>query len=232
MRDRPAPGAPFGRRLYFEDGEIDRICADALKSAGCLPTTCVPVEIELFVEKAFNCRAVYDSLPAGVLGAAAFRRDGSLDEITVSRSLSAGGRVGERRARSTWAHEAGHGLLHGPLFAQGELRHPLLDDCFDYEKRRILCREADIGATGTSYHGKWWEWQANQAIGGLLLPRELVETSLEPLTEEQGLFGIRVLPSAQREPAARLLAEALDVNPAVARIRLSGLFPSDDQRTL
>ncbi len=232
MRETRAPGKPFGRRLYFEDGEIERICADALKSAGCLPTTCAPVEIELFVEKAFNCRAVYDDLPKGVLGAAAFRRDGSLEEITVSRSLSAGGQVGERRTRSTWAHEAGHGLLHGPLFAQGTLPHPLLDDCFDYEKRRILCREADIGATGTSYHGKWWEWQANQAIGGLLLPRELVETCVESLTEEQGLLGTRVLPTTQREPASRLLSEVFDVNPAVARIRLSGLFPSDNQGTL
>lgn len=232
MRERPAPGKPFGRRLYFESGEIERICADALNSAGCLPATCGPVEIELFVEKAFDCRAVYDYLPTGVLGAAAFRRDGSLKEITVSRSLSAGGRVGERRARSTWAHEAGHGLLHGPLFAQQKIRHPLLDDCFEYEKRRILCREADIGATGTSYHGKWWEWQANQAIGGLLLPRELVEASLESLTEEQGLFRTRVLPSTRYEPAARLLAEVFDVNPAVARIRLAGLFPSDDQGSL
>ena len=232
MREIPAPGKPFERRLYFENGEIERICADALKSAGCLPATVAPVEIELFVEKAFDCRAVYDSLPTGVLGAAAFRRDGSLEEITVARSLSVGGQVGERRARSTWAHEAGHGLLHGPLFAQGKLRHPLLDDCFDYKKRRILCREADIGATGTSYHGKWWEWQANQAIGALLLPRAHVETALESLTEEQGMFGTRVLPSVQREPAARLLSEALDVNPAVARIRLSGLFPTDAQGTL
>ena len=232
MRDKPAPGAPFGRRIYFKDGEIERICADALKSTGCLPTTGAPVEIELFVEKAFDCRAVYDSLPPGVLGAAAFRDDGSLEEITVSRSLSADGRVGERRARATWAHEAGHGLLHGPLFAQGTLRHPLLDDCFDYERRRILCRDRDIGATGTGYHGKWWEWQANQAIGGLLLPRGLVETSVESLTEEQGLLGTRVLPSSHREPAARLVAEVFDVNPAVARIRLSGLFPSDDQGTL
>ncbi|MCY4398363.1 MAG: hypothetical protein OXE96_03330 [Gemmatimonadetes bacterium] len=107
-----------------------------------------------------------------------------------------------------------------------------MDDCFDYEKRRILCREADIGATGTSYHGKWWEWQANQAIGGLLLPRELVETCVESLTEEQGLLGTRVLPTTQREPASRLLSEVFDVNPAVARIRLSGLFPSDNQGTL
>ena len=232
MRERRAPGQPFGRRLYFENGEIERICADALKSAGCLPASCSPIEIELFVEKAFDCRAVYDSLPTGVLGAAAFRSDGTLKEITVSRSLSAGGQVGERRARATWAHEAGHGLLHGSLFAQGKLRHPLLDGCFEYERRRILCRERDLGATGTSYHGKWWEWQANQAIGALLLPRELVEISVESLTEEQGVFGTRVLPSAHREPAARLLAEVFDVNLAVARIRLSGLFPSDDQGTL
>jgi len=232
MRERPDPASPFGRRLYFEKGEIERICAGALMAAGCLPASPSPIEIELFVEKAFDCRAVYDDLPPGVLGAAAFRGDGALKEITVSRSLSVGGQVGERRARSTWAHEAGHGLLHGSLFAQPELGHPLLDDCFDYKKRRLLCRESDLGATGTSYHGKWWEWQANQAIGPLLLPRELVEDSVESLTEDRGLLGLRVLPDERREPAARRLAEMFDVNPAVARIRLSGLFRSDAQGTL
>ena len=232
MRKRPAPGEPFERRLYFEDGEIERICADALQSAGCLPDSCSPVEIELFVEKAFGCMAVYDNLPTGVLGAAAFRRNGTVEAITVSRSLASAGQVGERRVRATWAHEAGHGLLHGPLFSQGNVRHPLLDSCFDYEKRRILCREGDLRATETGYDGKWWEWQANQAIGPLLLPGELVGIAVESLTEEQGTLGIRVLPSAHREPAARLLAEAFDVNPAVARIRLSGLFPPDAQGSL
>ncbi len=232
MREQPAPGQPFGRRLYFKNGEIERICAEALAAAGCLPATCSPIEIELFVEKAFECRAVYDDLPVGVLGAAAFRHDGTLEEITVSRSVCDDGQVGERRARATWAHEAGHGLLHGSLFAQAELQHPLLDDCFDYQKRRILCREGDLSATGTRYHGKWWEWQANQAIGPLLLPPELVETAVESLTEQQGLLGIRVLPDDRRELAARRLAETFDVNPAVARIRLSGLFPSDAQGTL
>lgn len=232
MREIPAPGEPFERRLYFDNGEIERICADALKSAGCLPTSCSPIEIDLFVEKAFDCRVVYDSLPPGVLGAAAFRRDGKVAAITVSRSLDSAGQVGQRRARTTWAHEAGHGLLHGPLFAQGNVRHPVLDSCFDYKRRRILCREPDFRASGTGYDGKWWEWQANQAIGPLLLPRELVRTAVEPLTEERGMLGFRVLPSAHREPAARLLAETFDVNPAVARIRLSGLFTTDAQGTL
>lgn len=232
MRETPAPGQPFERRLYFENGEIERICADALKSAGCLPASCSPIEIELFVEKAFGCRAVYDRLPTGVLGAAAFRRDGTVEEITVSESLPDDGEVGERRARATWAHEAGHGLLHGSLFARADVPHPLLDDCFEYERRRVLCRERDIEGAGTKYDGKWWEWQANQAIGALLLPRELVNRTLESLTEERGMFGTRVLPSAHREPAAQLLAEVLDVNPVVARIRLSGLFPTDAQGTL
>lgn len=73
---------------------------------------------------------------------------------------------------------------------------------------------------------------ANQAIGALLLPSELVGIAVESLTEEQGMLGMRVLPSAHREPAARLLAEAFDVNPAVARIRLSGLFPTVAQGLL
>ena len=232
MRAAAAPKRHVGKPLYFPDGEIDRICLDALESAGCLPQTPAPIEIELFIEKHFGCLVMYDDLPQGVLGCAFFRPDGSVEAIGASRSLFDDGRAGERRVRTTLAHESGHGLLHASLFSDALSPVPLLDDSFDSERRRIMCREEDVGAGRGRYDGKWWEWQANQAIGGLLLPRRLVEACVEPLTRAPGSLGLRELPDLQRERAVRRVAAAFDVNPAVARIRLEAVFRRTEQRSL
>ena len=75
------------------------------------------------------------------------------------------------------------------------------------------------------YYGRWWEYQANQLIGTLLLPRSLVYEAVDPLLASQGLLGMKVLEDSKREDAARLLAETFDVNPAAARVRMAKLFP-------
>ena len=154
MRERPTPGRPFGRRLYFADGEIDRICVDALDSVGCLPPSPSPIEIELFVEKRFQCTVEYEDLEPGVLGFAVFGAGGTVEAVGAERSLFSDGAVGERRARATLAHEAGHGLLHATLFSEALEPHPLLDDSFDYERRRIMCREQDFRIAPGGYHGE------------------------------------------------------------------------------
>jgi hypothetical protein len=83
------------------------------------------------------------------------------------------------------------------------------------------------------YDGRWWEFQANRAIGGLLMPRGLVIKAVAPFCEECGGLGLPVLKD-QRERAARELAEIFDVNPVVSRIRLDDLFSraKDAQLTL
>ena len=232
MRETATPGKPFGRRLYFDEGEIDRICADALASVGCLPATPSPIEIELFLEKRFACEVAYENLKPGVLGFAVFGAGGAVEVVGAERSLFDDGTVGARRAWATLAHEAGHGLLHAKLFSEGHERHPLLDGSFDYKRRRIMCRKEDLRMGAGGYDGKWWEWQANQAIGGLLLPEELVRACVEPLTEERGSWGARELPAPKRHLAARRVGATFDVNPAVARIRLNSLFPPVQQLSL
>ena len=232
MRETATPGKPFGRRLYFAEGEIDHICSDALESVGCLPSTPAPIEIEFFIEKCFGCTVRYDDLPPGFLGFAVFGLAGSVEAIGTARSLFDDGPVGERRARTTLAHEAGHGLLHAKLFGEAHDSHPLLDDRFDYERRKIMCREEDLRIGAGGYDGKWWEWQANQAIGGLLLPRRLLEACVEPLTDISGSLGLRELPVAKRDRAARQAATTFDVNPVVARIRLDSIFPPVEQLSL
>ena len=164
MRESTTPGKPFGRRLYFAEGEIDRICSDALEPVGCLPSTPAPIEIDLFIEKHFGCALAYEDLEPAVLGFAVFGSGGTVELVGAARSLFNDGPVGERRVRATLAHEAGHGLLHAKLFSEAPEPHPLLDGSFDYERRRIMCRKEDL-TTGPGYDGKWWEWQAYSAPG-------------------------------------------------------------------
>ena len=232
MKETTTHGGPFGRRLYFAAGEIDRICSDALESVGCLPDTPSRIEIDLFIEKHFGCAVVYEDLDPGVLGFAVFGPGGTVELVGAARSLFDDGPIGERRVRSTLAHEAGHGLLHAKLFSEALDPHPLLDDSFDYERRKIMCRNEDLEKRPGSYDGKWWEWQANQAIGGLLLPRRLVEARVEPLTEASGSLGPPELPASDRERATRWVAKTFEVNRVVARIRLSSVFPPGVQLSL
>lgn len=222
MRKVPTPSGPYPFQLYFDDlGEIDEICLEALKSQSLLPSKPAPIRIERFVEKQFRTPLRYEDLGPDNLGCTIFNSSGAVEAILVSRSLEEQNTTpARRRVRSTVAHEAGHGLLHGPIF---------IGDNFPdrgENQRRILCRSEDILVeTQRSYRGRWWEFQANQAIGSLLLPRLLVNAFLDQSGIEVGSSGSRSLTPAKRESLAKKAAVTFDVNPIVARIRLDSLFP-------
>jgi hypothetical protein len=213
MRKVPTPSGRFAFQLYFDDlGEIDEICLQAIKRQS--------LWIERFVEKQFRTALRYEELGPDILGCTIFNSSGAVDAIVVSRSLEEQNTTpARRRVRSTVAHEAGHGLLHGSLF--------IGDNCPDLgeNQRRILCRSEDILVdTQRSYRGRWWEFQANQAIGSLLLPRPLMNAFLDQSGIKLPSTGTRILTPAQRESLAKKAAVTFDVNPIVARIRLDSLF--------
>jgi len=138
--------------------------------------------------------------------------------------------------RTTLAHEGGHGLLHTHLFAFGTRPDSLFSGELDPNAPKILCRD-DVQSgsnAGKKPPYRWWEYQANQAMGALLLPRALVEDALEGLLQRRGLLRATVLPAANRESAMRLIAESFDVNPIVAKYRLDALYPplAEQQLTL
>ncbi len=225
MRTVSTRHGPFAERPHYKISEIERICTHALKSTGLLPNSPEPVRIDRFVEKYFKVSPCYEPLPDGVLGYTEFGCDG-VKAITVTTALDEeGGRVSERRIRTTLAHEGGHGLLHMHLFALGEKPRSLFED--DSDRPEILCRDVQGESKGSGkYDGRWWEYQANRAIGGLLLPRRLVGKAVEPFCEPQGGLGLPAISETKREVAVRELAETFDVNPVVARIRLEELFPA------
>lgn len=237
MKSLRSSVGPFTEKPFFTRADFERICEDELRQNGLLPSEPCPVRIDRFVEKCFKIQPSYEDLPVGLLG---FTRFGSrgVEEIVVSKALDdAGTLVAERRLRTTLAHESGHGLLHASVFALGRRPESLLGEALDDHALKILCRSDGIAGSETSPRKppyQWWEYQANQAMGALLLPKPLVQAALAPVLELRGVLGTTVLPSDRREPAVRLLADTFNVNPIVARLRLDGLFPgiAEEQLTL
>jgi hypothetical protein len=177
MKHIGSKGGPFSERPYFKLSEIEQICIEALNKVGLYPTAPEPIRIDRFIEKRFGIAPEYQELPDGVLGFTKFGSSG-VEAIVIASVLDQGkAKVDERRLRSTLAHEGGHGLLHAYLFQLGEKPKSLFDD--SEKTPRILCRDVpDAPQTARGYAGRWWEFQANKAIGGLLMPRRLVERAL------------------------------------------------------
>jgi hypothetical protein len=219
---RPKAG-PFKERPYFELNEIEMTCSQELRSLGLLPTDPSPIRIERFIEKRF-CSPVYEDLPEDVLGYSRFGPKG-VEGIVISRTLAEDqSRAAERRVTTTLAHEAGHGLFHAHLFVLGAPRRGLFGS--EVTGPKILCRNES--SPGRGYDGRWWEFQANQAMGALLLPRHLVEKAVESMLVSDGALGLgRSLPAGDRESAVMLVSEVFEVNPAVARIRLQELYTAN-----
>lgn len=211
-----------GQRPFYTDREMDLMCKEALIQTGLLPKSPSPVRIERFVEKRFECTPDYGRLPAGVLGFTEFSKKGVV-RIVLAEDLDDGTTVSKRRERSTLAHEAGHGLFHGHLFALEEF--PSL---FPRERNEpaIMCREVTDGTPlrprSTSL---WHEFQANRAIGGLLLPENLVRQVAAPHLATDGMLGSKRLAEEARSGLVDELVGVFDVNRPVATIRLNQLYP-------
>lgn len=206
--------------MYFSGSEIEQICEDELRRCDCYPKDPGAVRIDRFVEKRFCVVPRSEDLPSDVLGYTVFSSTG-MAEMVISRSMEEDDRPSsQRRVRTTFGHEAGHGLLHAPLFAIDDLQ-PALPGAEDVDGTRILCREPSAMKSG--YDGRWWEFQANRAMASLLLPRQLVRVVLELFLVKEGGLGLVVLDEARREEAICLVAETFDVNPVVARLRIEAL---------
>lgn len=231
MKQFRARGGPFAERPYYSLEEIDRICTEELQAVGLYPAEPSPIRVERFIEKRFKITPTYEDLDQRVLGYTRFGLNGA-EAIVVSRALAEDSTApAARRLSATLAHEAGHALLHTHLFllqgAASLFENPA-------EPSKILCRDGDVaGAVNRRvYDGRWWEYQANRAIGGILLPTALVFRCIAGLAEPAGGLGVAVLPAAKREEAALRLIAQFEVNPVVARIRLDDLYPADEAAQL
>lgn len=231
MRTYRAQGGPFLERPYYRASEIERICGDELSGVGLYPAQPEPIRIERFIEKKFGVCPDYQDLPRGVLGYTEFGAKG-VEAIIVSRSFEeVGTKPSERRVNTTLAHEGGHGLLHAHLFALAADAGTasLFGGDADVNGPKILCRDQAVSSITQNikkrYDGRWWEFQANQAMSALLLPQRLVLSALDAFLIERGMLRTMTFDEERRAEAVYLLAEVFNVNPVVAEIRLSQMFP-------
>lgn len=240
MRTVRQAGGPTQRRPFYTDAAMERMCVEALFATDLMPVRPAPVRVDRFVEKRFACSPEYEALPAGVLGYTEFYREG-VRRVVLAQELDDGTVVSRRRERSTLAHEGGHGLYHAHLFVGEE--HPQL---LPRERAApsIMCREVDAAAATmptvpVSHPARratppWHEYQANRAIGGLLLPRALVRQVSAAYLLSDGLLGGTVLADDARPRLVEELVGVFDVNRPVATIRVDQLYPraSGTQLTL
>lgn len=231
MRTYRSSTGKFSERPFFTDEDVERICSDALRLSELMPAQPEKVRIDRFVEKHFKVGISYESLiNEGILGYTTFGPSGVVSvhiDDPVDRTVSA-----ERRVRSTLAHEAGHGLMHPHLFCAEFNHRSLFGNDPDVSQEKVLCRDGDSSSQRSGYGGRWWELQANMAIGALLMPRELLTSAMEPYLEGTGFFQRISLNEDRREDAVRAAADIFDVNPAVARIRIEKLFKKNNSRQL
>jgi len=230
---RTTGSGPYAHVIYIKKDEVDKICVDELRKSGYLPTQPGPINIELFIEKYLECTLDFATeLGGGVLGYTVFDpKKGKPMLVGVSPKLDDGTKSGERRIRATLAHEAGHCILH-PILFMDDAGHTSFDSTnIDFAKRRILCRDSDFKTPG-KYDGRWWEFQANCAIGGFLLPKKLVACAVAAFLNPVGSLGVETLLPNSREKAIDAVAGLFEVNPVVARIRLTEMYPETAQQEL
>lgn len=217
MKTRPATSGPFRERLYYTADEIEHLTEEDLQKHGLLPSAPSPINIDLYVEQRFLVPR-YDDLRPTLLGYTEFGPSGPVDIVLNQELASDRSLLARRRMRTTVAHESGHALLHAILYlSTGQTS--LLNEA-ETEPPRILCKDQDLS---TGYNGRWWEYQANLAMGSLLLPKSLTLTALEPYLTRTGL-GIRTLDPHNVRRAGRTLTDIFDVSQTVARIRIEHLF--------
>ena len=225
MRDVHFRISPNANPPFLHVAEIRRTCLEALESVNLLPAEAEPIRIDRFIEKKFKIEPQYENLPNDVLGYTEFA-DGMAKAVIVNKSLDRCDQtVDARRLRTTFAHEAGHCLLHACLFGRKRSEPSLFAEEVGPREPPFLCRHenhqrSDKAGRARSTFDRL-EYQANQAIGALLLPNPLVEQALEPFAKTNAL-GMRMVDRSRIEDAARMLSKVFDVNPMVAKIWLKG----------
>jgi hypothetical protein len=214
--------SPYPQRPFYTMSEIDSMCTRELQDVDLYPKEPAPIRIDRYIEKRFGVVPSYEELGPGILGLTKFGKGGVI-EIVIARALSEKNTVvGERRVRTTFAHEAGHGLLHGHMFgATGQSN--LFPEGVG-KTPRVLCRDSGEQPRSKANGSPWWEIQANLAIGGFLLPKALVRRALGKFLSASGVFGPEQLDDPIPGLAANHLSEVFDVNPVVAAIRLNALY--------
>lgn len=230
MKSWNDPHSPWGKQLRFDDTEFEAMMDELRSRTGdrnCF-TPGKGIDVDLVLLRNERIEADYLDLPAGILGRTIFSEDGSA-RVEISRTLSDAAehdRIARRRLRTTAAHECGHITCHRGLFIRDTETYSLFDDSLGLtttmNRKPIMCRPEGIG--DVQYAGEWWEYQANQCMAALLLPRSLVSTVVRSRLADGGFkSGDDCVRAGSGEKLVRDVAEEFDVSQTATFYRLQKL---------
>ncbi len=151
-----------------------------------------------------------------------FSTSGVLEIVVSSRLDEEGGKVSERRIRTTLAHEGGHCLLHCHLFALvprqaaslwRTIPSPINPKCC-VEMNGFLVPSTQVSGGKSKQIRRWLACCSQSILWKLLLNHISLYKA----------YWLKNFGTNDREKAARELADVFDVNPIVVRFRIEQLF--------
>lgn len=223
MQSRTDPASPWGQRLYFDAAEFE-VMMDELRQRvpGSTFTEGCGVDVDRVLLTGLGLEPDYVDLADGVMGRVIFAASGKA-HVEVSRRLAdeaESGRIAAKRLRSTLAHEAGHVTCH-PLLFIGSLTNLSLFGG-EMPPPAILCRDSTVGRM--SYSGQWWEFQANQCMAALLLPKPLFMKYTASAVASRGASSFNyAIRAGTAEAVVRDLADIFNVSEQMVFYRLTAL---------
>jgi len=237
MRTWKDPKSPWGMKSYFADAEFE-VMMDNLRAH--VGSECFAegqgIDVDLVLLRCFAVEADYVDLPPNTLGRTFFAPDGRV-QVQVSRylaELAEGDETARRRLRTTMAHECGHISCHRQFFIRDcETLSLFTDDRIAKSEPAILCRNETVGKH--AYKGEWWEFQANQCMAALLLPKELVVPRVVAALARCGQESFEgAIREDRAEGILRELANQFDVSVEATFYRLQdfGYIPAKTQAPL
>lgn len=226
MRWIPDPTGRFPRRPYYEDGELDRLCeqaiSDFLRDRHGKVLLPIPTEdLGVMIEKDAEDLDLYadlsgEGVPGETHGVTHFF-PGQKPRVQIARELSEEEHR-ENRLRTTLAHEYGHVKYHAPLY---DIEHTSTLFPELYEQSPVLrCHRDAVLGTGSI---DWFEWQAGYMSCALLMPYTHLSRIVREAKTELEIYG----PSPADSPKGRTLtgnvARSFAVSRDAARVRLQKL---------
>jgi len=185
----------FGRGLWYEEGEIEGIAErhrqDCLRLANEPDSPALDVDkfVEIYLPRALNTEIILDPYMdlqsvegPDVLGATHF--DPDCLKIQIDRRVTEEAERSDQwgRYNATATHEAGHCILH-PMIFQCDPNQQVLFRPNTLNKISCLKRTIE-----DRYSGEWWEYQANQMMANLLMPKKLFLAYFEM---ERNAYGVQ-----------------------------------------
>lgn len=224
MRWVPDPTGRFPKRPYYEEGELDRLCEQAISDflVDRYGKVLLPIptdDLTVLIERDAEDLDLYADLSGegGEAQGVTHFFPGMKPRVKIAKEISEQEHR-ENRLRTTLAHEYGHVKCHAPLYDM-EAPPSLFPELYEQRPAPKCHRDTILGARTND----WLEWQAGYTSGALLMPLTHLDRLVRDVQIELQIYGPSSVGSPKGREVIRRVARAFAVSRDAARVRLEQL---------